>query len=615
MEGKGEIGLDFYPRGCTILVFLTRGVCGMSRTNPTGDSPLVQDQDQVQGGATPIFNSRSVALGPTGGLSGNFILKFCEITGLSDRSCKTLSQPTDATREGAGLNPETGSDTDIPAATGETADVPGETSGDASINALAEKLKGGKELEPGWLRKFFMKIGAALGKDSMAEKVRQYELNQFKNLLKKDKGLRDNFVSFAKNFAGECTSKELPKVFAVVKELLGAHATAQVEVREAFIQQATHLAGECSEAEFPEFFADVKDLLGGNVDTVNEFASHCTRENFSKVFTGMKGLLGASSDLRWSCEVRGAFIHQATHLAGKCNEENFSAFFAEVKELFKEDQSSWTWSGGIREAFIQQAIHLAENRNEENFSAFFAEVKDLLGENEVDVAKELASHCTMENFSKIFTGLKASLNESSTEWREQDGVFARFVNRAKDLALECATVEDLRFFNEVKDLLGKDSPEWKGSDGVREAFIHSAKRVASGICHTLSRTVDKEKNDFTMKTLGFILEMKNLLGEENPPEWQGVENTMASSAMYFANCCTLENFSEIFNKVRDLAGERYLKHVRGAFNNCARQLARECKPGEWTDGSFDGIKAALGGEDSEEWKIVEAEYSAAHKGR
>jgi hypothetical protein len=442
-----------------------------------------------------------------------------------------------------------------------------------------EKLEGGKKLEPGWFKKFLMKIGFG-GKGSLDEKVRQYELNQFKNLLKKDEDLRDNFVSFAKNFAGECTSEELPKVFAVVKELLGENLAKPMEVRRAFVQQATNLAGDRLETEFPAFFAKVKDLLGGSVvDAAKELASHCTRENFSKVFTGLKGLPDTSS----GC----------------------------------------TWSGGVREVLVQRATHLAGKCTSAEFPTFFARVKDLLGENEVDAAKELASHCTRENFSRVFTKLKGLLDESSLAWREAQKAF---VDRAKALvknicvALEseagyknkedfsCFMAESVRFLLEMKDVLGgESSPAWQG---VCEALTNEVKNVVIRVKATLKSRVNSgdmgNVQRCMVETLEFLREMREVLGGQNSLAWQSiVSREINTSAMHFAWHCTRENFLEIFNKVIDLAGKRFLSPIRAAFGSRARLLAQECKPGDWTNGSFNGIKEALGGEDSVLWKSVE----------
>jgi hypothetical protein len=56
MEEKGEIDLDFYPRGYTILVFLTRGEGNMSQdVGKAGDGPLVASLRLGSGGGNPYF--------------------------------------------------------------------------------------------------------------------------------------------------------------------------------------------------------------------------------------------------------------------------------------------------------------------------------------------------------------------------------------------------------------------------------------------------------------------------------------------------------------------------------------------------------------------------------
>jgi hypothetical protein len=191
--------------------------------------------------------------------------------------------------------------------------------------------------------KFLMKI-KFVGKGSTDNRVEQYEFNQFKNLLKKDKSLRNNFVSLVKNSAVECTSEELPKVFTVMVNLLGEDLPGLDEVYEVLVQRAAHLAGECRTEEFSEFFIKTNWWLGGILNTAKELASHCTKENFSKVFSKLKMDLGEGLASEWTGPdgARETFVQRAIQLAEKCDPNDWPGSFAGVEAaLGGKDSPEW----------------------------------------------------------------------------------------------------------------------------------------------------------------------------------------------------------------------------------------------------------------------------------
>jgi hypothetical protein len=176
-----------------------------------------------------------------------------------------------------------------------------------------------------------------------------------------------------------------------------------------------------------------------------------------------------------------------------------------------------------------------------------------------------------------------------------------FVSLAKNFANDCA-------LEEIPGVL----------DGMKNFFASGALNEVCGAFANRVNVIMSSGKIFQsgreVETLIRELNVAKDLLRNDMGRWNSACAGFAMQSPYIAGLCTRENFSKVFNAVKEFLGEgsEHDATVRRGFATQVKVLAQECSEGDWPIFSRE-IKEALG-EGSQEWKNAEREFEYAHKG-